>query len=211
MPPGGTVGSTIGFTVFTGLFIGLASGALYLLIRRWLPAGRLAGVAFGGVLLVIAAIRIERLRRDNPDFDIVRPGWLSLVVVRRAGRGPWHVGRRRGRSLQPGPALAVAPWPVGPRSRPAVARGPLGARARARDPRRRRQRPRRPASIRGRDYAVPALHDGWAGPSSSAILLAAIPGFVTSVADILGRGPWRLTPARRWEHGPDRDAGGIQC
>ncbi len=75
-----TVGGTIGFIVFTGLFFGLASGALYLLIRRWLPGGRLAGVAFGGVLLVVAATRIEPLRRDNPDFDLVGPGWLSLLV-----------------------------------------------------------------------------------------------------------------------------------
>ena len=75
-----TIGGTIGFIVFTGLFFGLATGALYLLIRRWLPGGRLGGVALGGVLLVVAATRIEPLRKDNPDFDIVGPGWLSIVV-----------------------------------------------------------------------------------------------------------------------------------
>lgn len=52
----------------------------YLLIRRWLPGGRLGGLAFGGVLLVVAATRIEPLRKGNPDFDIVGPGWLSIVV-----------------------------------------------------------------------------------------------------------------------------------
>ena len=75
-----TVGGTIGFIVFTGLFFGLGTGALYLLIRRWLPRGRLGGLAFGGLLLVIAATRIEPLRRDNPDFDIVGPGWLNVAV-----------------------------------------------------------------------------------------------------------------------------------
>ena len=31
---------TLGFIVFTGLFFGAASGAAYLLVRRWLPGGR---------------------------------------------------------------------------------------------------------------------------------------------------------------------------
>ncbi|HZA81680.1 MAG TPA: hypothetical protein VFC13_09440, partial [Actinomycetes bacterium] len=30
---------TLGFIVFTGLFFGAASGAAYLLVRRWLPGG----------------------------------------------------------------------------------------------------------------------------------------------------------------------------
>lgn len=75
-----TVGGTIGFVLFTALFFGAATGALFLLIRRWLPAGRLGGLAFGGLLLVVAASRIEPLRKDNPDFDIVGPGWVSIVV-----------------------------------------------------------------------------------------------------------------------------------
>lgn len=75
-----TVGGTIGFIVFTGLFFGGASGALYLLVRRWLPHGRLGGVAFGGLLLVLLATRTEPLRADNPDFEIVGPSWLAVAV-----------------------------------------------------------------------------------------------------------------------------------
>jgi hypothetical protein len=76
-----TAGGSIGFIVFTGLFFGLATGALYLVIRRWLPPGRLAGLAFGMLLLIIAAPRIDPLRADNPDFGIVGPGWVVAVLV----------------------------------------------------------------------------------------------------------------------------------
>jgi hypothetical protein len=38
---------TLGFIVFTGLFFGAASGAAYLLLRRWLPAGRTGGSPSG--------------------------------------------------------------------------------------------------------------------------------------------------------------------
>jgi len=75
-----TTGGSIGFIVFTGLFFGLVTGALYLVIRRWLPPGRLGGLAYGMMLLVIAAPRIDPLRADNPDFGIVGPGWLAVVV-----------------------------------------------------------------------------------------------------------------------------------
>lgn len=75
-----TTGGSIGFIVFTGLFFGLATGALYLLIRRWLPPGRLGGLAYGMLLLVIAAPRIDPLRADNPDFAIVGPGWVAVLV-----------------------------------------------------------------------------------------------------------------------------------
>jgi hypothetical protein len=36
---------TLGFIVFTGLFFGAASGAAYLLVRRWLPGGRAAATS----------------------------------------------------------------------------------------------------------------------------------------------------------------------
>lgn len=75
-----SAGGTIGFIVFVALFFGLATGALYLLIRRWLPAGRLGGLAYGLFLLVLLATRIDPLRADNPDFDIVGPGWVAVVV-----------------------------------------------------------------------------------------------------------------------------------
>jgi hypothetical protein len=75
-----TVDGTIGFVVFTGLFFGPVSGAAYLLLRRWLPAGRAGGLAFGVLLLVVAGTRLEPLRRSNPDFDLVGPGWVSVAA-----------------------------------------------------------------------------------------------------------------------------------
>jgi hypothetical protein len=75
-----TVDGTIGFVVFTGLFFGPVSGAAYLLLRRWLPAGRAGGLAFGALLLVVAGTRLEPLRRGNPDFDLVGPGWVAVVA-----------------------------------------------------------------------------------------------------------------------------------
>jgi hypothetical protein len=93
-----TVDGTLGFVVFTGLFFGLVSGLVYLLLHRWLPAGWVGGLAYGFLLLVVAGTRLEPLRRDNPDFDLVGPGWLSvaafaalvvfhgLLVVALAGR-----------------------------------------------------------------------------------------------------------------------------
>jgi hypothetical protein len=75
-----TVDGTLGFVVFTGLFFGPVSGAAYLLLRRWLPAGRAGGLAFGALLLVVAGTRLEPLRRSNPDFDLVGPGWVSVAA-----------------------------------------------------------------------------------------------------------------------------------
>ena len=71
---------TIGLYLFGGILPGLISGAIYVLIRRFLPAGRLGGVVFGLLHLVIAATRIDPLRPDNPDFDLVGPGWLSVTT-----------------------------------------------------------------------------------------------------------------------------------
>ena len=74
------LGGTIGLYIFGGLLPGLLSGAIYLLVRRWLPAGMLGGVVFGALHLVIAATRIDPLRPENPDFDLVGPGWLSVTT-----------------------------------------------------------------------------------------------------------------------------------
>jgi hypothetical protein len=75
-----SVDGTLEFIVFTGLFFGAASGAAYLLVRRWLPGGRAGGVAFGVLLLVLAGTRLEPLRPGNPDFDLVGPGWVSVTA-----------------------------------------------------------------------------------------------------------------------------------
>ena len=74
------LGGTIGLIIFGGVLPGLLSGAIYVLGRRWLPAGRLGGVAFGALHLVVGATRIDPLRPDNPDFDLLGPGWLAVVT-----------------------------------------------------------------------------------------------------------------------------------
>jgi hypothetical protein len=71
---------TIGLVLFGGVLPGLISGAIYVVVRRLLPVGWLGGVAFGALHLVVAATRIDPLRPDNRDFDLVGPGWLALTV-----------------------------------------------------------------------------------------------------------------------------------
>lgn len=75
-----TVGGTVGFVVFSGVFGGVIAAVLYLLVRRFLPPRWLGGAIFGLGLLIVAGTTIEPLRSDNPDFDIVGPGWLALLV-----------------------------------------------------------------------------------------------------------------------------------
>lgn len=74
-----SVDGTLGLIVFGGIFFGLVSGFAYVVVRRWLPRGRWGGVAFGALLLVLAATRVEPLRRGNVDFDIVGPGWVAVL------------------------------------------------------------------------------------------------------------------------------------
>ena len=75
-----TVGGTIGFLVFVGLGGGIFAALLYLALRTVLPHGRVGGVLFGVFLLVVAASRLDPLRADNPDFDIVGPDVLSIAI-----------------------------------------------------------------------------------------------------------------------------------
>lgn len=74
------VEGTFGLYVFGGLLPGLVSGFLYVLIQRWLPAGRLGGVVYGLLHLVLLATRLDPLRPDNVDFDLVGPTWLALLT-----------------------------------------------------------------------------------------------------------------------------------
>jgi hypothetical protein len=75
-----TVDGTIGFILFNGIFGGIVFSGPYLILRRFLPPGRLGGAAYGLGLLVVLGTTLDPLRRDNPDFDIVGPGWLAVVV-----------------------------------------------------------------------------------------------------------------------------------
>jgi hypothetical protein len=75
-----SVDGTLGFIVFTGLFFGLATGGLYLLVRRWLPAGGAGGQVYGALLLVLAGTRLEPMRPGNSDFDLVGPGWVTVIA-----------------------------------------------------------------------------------------------------------------------------------
>jgi hypothetical protein len=108
-----SVDGTIGFVVFTGLFFGLPSAAGYLLLRRWLPAGRAGGLAYGALLLVVASTRLEPLRRGNPDFDLVGPGWLAVTAF--AALVVFHgmlVAALAGRLSRAVPLLAARPGAV---------------------------------------------------------------------------------------------------
>jgi len=73
-----TVDGTLALFIFGGLPAGVLSVILYLVIRRWLPSGRLGGFCFGLLLLLLASTRLEPLRPGNFDFSVVGPGWLAL-------------------------------------------------------------------------------------------------------------------------------------
>lgn len=70
--------NTIGLLLFGGVLPGILSGVIFVAIRRWLPPAWKGGLLFGLLHLVVAATRIDPLRADNVDFDIVGPGWLSV-------------------------------------------------------------------------------------------------------------------------------------
>lgn len=75
-----TVDGTVSFVLFIGIAGGVLAATLYLLIRRLLPPRWLGGLAFGAGLLVVIGTTLDPLRAENPDFDIVGPGWLAIVV-----------------------------------------------------------------------------------------------------------------------------------
>jgi hypothetical protein len=180
-----SVDGTFEFIVFTGLFFGAASGAAYLLVQRWLPAGRIGGVAFGVLLLVLAGTRVEPLRPGNPDFDLVGPGWVSVATF--AALALFHgmlVAALAGR-------LSRAVPPLAPTPRAIVAHVPLlllalGTVALV-------------AAVVGAlvmlASQIPAVAAAWrdrrvvtAGRVVLVLVtLAALPGFTRAVIDILGR------------------------
>lgn len=68
---------TLGFIIFTGLLFGAASGAAYLLLRRWLPAGRAGAAAFAAhlplLLLALGSVALVAL----PSFTVAVAGILG--------------------------------------------------------------------------------------------------------------------------------------
>jgi hypothetical protein len=75
-----TVGGSIAFILFTGIFTGVASAGIYLVTRRLLPRGWLGGLAFGAGVLILFGTTQDPLRSENPDFDLVGPGWVAVLV-----------------------------------------------------------------------------------------------------------------------------------
>jgi hypothetical protein len=75
-----SLNGTLGFYIFVGLPGGLLVGLLYAIAAAGLPRGVFGGALFGLVLLVVFGSRIDPLRPENPDFDIVGPGWLAVVA-----------------------------------------------------------------------------------------------------------------------------------
>ena len=182
-----SVGGTIGFVVFTALFFGSATGGVYLLVRRWLPVGRAGGLTYGALLLVLAGTRLDPLREGNADFDLVGPGWLSVLafsaLVLFHGMLVAALAGRIGRAV---PLLSRDPRAVAGHA-PLLLLGPLppvvlalavvGALV--------------VLATRARPV-IAAWHAPHLRPAGQAVLalaaLAALPGFVAAVASILGRG-----------------------
>lgn len=75
-----TIDGSIALLFFGGLPAGFAAAFIYLLIHRWLPAGRWAGPLLGVLLLLVFGASVEPFRADNIDFALVGPGWLSVVL-----------------------------------------------------------------------------------------------------------------------------------
>jgi hypothetical protein len=181
-----SVDGTLGFVVFTGLFVGLATGPFYLLVRRWLPAGRAGGLAYGALLLVVAGTRLDPLRRGNPDFDLVGPEWVAVVTF--AALVVFHgvlVAALAGRVSRAVPLLAARPGAIAAYA-PLLLLLPLGTAALV-------------VAIVGAVVVLasqlPMVVAAWRDRRSmvvgrvALVLVApvAFPGFASAVVDILGR------------------------
>jgi hypothetical protein len=185
-----TVDGTLGFVVFTGLFFGLASGLVVLLLHHWLPAGWAGGLAYGVLLLVVAGTRLEPLRRDNPTSTWSAPGgcrWRRLPPV--CSLVVFHgllVAALAGRLSRAVPLLAASPGAIAAHA-PVLLLGvlvPLGlvaavvgavvvAASRI---------PQVVTALQARRLAV-------VGRAALAVAgLVLVPGFASAVVDIVGRG-----------------------
>jgi hypothetical protein len=181
-----SVDGTLGFVVFTGLFFGLATGTLYLLLRRWLPAGRAGGLAYGALLLVVAGTRLDPLRPGNPDFDLVGPGWVSVLAF--TALAVFHgvlVAALAGRISRALPLLGAGPRALAAHT-PLLLLLPLGSAALL-------------VAVVGVMVAlasqIPGVVAAWRGRRSvtvgrvalAAVAVVALPGFASAVVDIIGR------------------------
>jgi hypothetical protein len=182
-----TVGGTLGFIVFTALFFGLASGMVYLLLHRWLPAGWAGGLAYGALLLIVAATRLEPLRRGNPDFDLVGPGWVSVATF--ALLVVFHgmlVAALAGRLSRAVPLVAAEPRAIAAHAPlllllPLAPVGVLAAIVGAVVVVVASRIPRVVAAVQARRLVV-------VGRAALAVAgLVVLPGFVSTVVDIVGR------------------------
>lgn len=75
-----SLSGTLGLFLFVGLPFGLAVGIAYAFASFVLPRGMVGGAVLGTAALVVLGSTVDPLREDNPDFDIVGPGWLSVVT-----------------------------------------------------------------------------------------------------------------------------------
>ncbi len=107
-----TVGGTLGFLAFAGMSAGVLAAVLYVVAGSVLPRGRAGGIVLGLGLLVLAGAQLEPLRADNIDFNLVGPGWLSLLAFTALavfqGMVTWALAGRLGvPSLGAGRAVRV--------------------------------------------------------------------------------------------------------
>lgn len=183
-----TVGGTIGFVFFIGVLSGLVIAVLWFAVRRFLPSRWLGGLIFGVGLLVVLGTRMEPLRADNEDFDLLGPWWLSIVTFgalslafgialasysARISRWLPLIGRDRRSLAYVALLVLVLLFPFGilavVTGLLAVFGGPLLARART--------ALTKPAGLRMARFALGAL------------VLVTAPGFVLAIGDLVGRGP----------------------
>jgi hypothetical protein len=183
-----TLEGTVGFFIFVGILFALATTLLYFAIRGLLPGGRLGGLAFGAALMLIGGHRVDPLRPESVDFDLLGPWWLAVVVFTALAllQGAAIVAFAGAISRRlPMPALSLRSWPY-LLLLVLIPLFPLGALAalatvvvllthRYLEQVRRWLASPRPRLV-GR--AVLAL-----------AVAASVPGFLLAVADLSGRGP----------------------
>jgi hypothetical protein len=180
-----TFSGTLGFFVFVGLFGGAMSALLYVVLQRWLPRGPYRGLLYGAILLVVLGARIEPLRTNNEDFDLVGPPWVSIVTFALLALAQGAaVASFTARWSQTQPLLTT--WRALPRYLPLVPFLLLGVVALV--------------ILVVIILAILAVRLGLAGPRRRraidiagvvllvAIVVLALPGFVSALTDIAQRG-----------------------